>query len=90
MNLCIGVKIHSNVMFVYNVHAFINLFFYGYTLGKNTSTLYVLHISNMARIKEITAIIGLHVHMGKRHLVTYGQLKRLKSLDSFQPDYCKY
>lgn len=90
MNLCVGVKIHSNVMFVYNVHAFINLFFLWLHPGKNTSTLYVLHISNMARIKEITAIIGLHVHMGKRHLVTYGQLKRLKSLDSFQPDYCKY
>lgn len=77
-------------LYITCMHLVINLFFLWLHPGKNTSTLYVLHISNMARIKEITAIIGLHVHMGKRHLVTYGQLKRLKSLDSFQPDYCKY
>lgn len=56
MNLCVGVKMHSNVVFVYNVHAFSYKLFM-VTPWKNTSTLYVLHISNMARIKEITAII---------------------------------
>lgn len=58
MNLCVGVKMHSNVVFVYNMHAFsYKLVFLWLHPGKNPYTLYVLHISNMARIIEITAII---------------------------------